>query len=129
MIPVTQPSGLARRGRKLFLAGLLVGILAGSRPGAADELFRDRIAPIFAARCLGCHNDLDRKGGFSLETAEDFFAAEPVVAGDPTASGLIDLVVGADGAAPAMPKTGAALTAEEVAALREWIAAGAHWPE
>lgn len=96
---------------------------------ANDSLFAERIAPLFASRCLGCHNDLDRKGGFSLETAEGFLAAEAVVAGDPAASWLVDLVVSADGAAPAMPKTGAYLTAEEVADLREWIAAGAHWPE
>src|SRR5690606_14228319 len=46
--------------------------------------------------------------------------------GDPDASLLIEYVSGDD---PMMPKRGEKLTADEVAALRAWIAAGAKWPE
>src|SRR5690606_17236332 len=54
---------------------------------------------------------------------------EFVVAGDPDASYLVDLITAADGARPAMPKEGAPLSEPQVALIRRWIAAGADWPE
>ncbi len=118
--------------RPVWLAGLvcLAWNPANVLPVAADEgHFRERIAPLFAVRCLGCHNSLDRKGGFSLQTADEFAAVGAVTAGDPAASWLIDQVTSTDGAPPAMPKTGEHLSNKEVAALREWIEAGADWPD
>lgn len=106
-----------------------VCLLSAFSPVAADEqLFREKVAGLFAARCLACHNDRDRAGGFSLQDAESFFSAGVVVAGDPAASSLADFVSSSDGSRPLMPKNGEPLSAEETAAVRDWIAAGAQWP-
>jgi hypothetical protein len=99
---------------------------------AADDLFRDRIAPLFERRCLSCHNATDRKGGFSLETRGELLKGgdegEVVTPGDPQASSLIEQVTPVNGKA-AMPKKADSLSANDIAALRDWIAKGAVWPE
>jgi hypothetical protein len=51
-----------------------------------------------------------------------------IVPGDVTASYLFDLVTAPSGQLR-MPPEGEPLTAEEVALLRNWITAGAHWPD
>jgi len=91
----------------------------------------DQIAPIFERRCFSCHNDRDRRGGLSLESAASLVrggdSGEVVWAGDPESSYLLELIVPVDGRA-AMPKNADPLTAAEIEAIRRWIAAGAEWP-
>ena len=100
---------------------------SGAQP---DQLFHDKIAPIFERACLSCHNENDRKGGLSLESAdglrkggESGVVVEP---SNPRASLLLDYV---SGPKPQMPKEGGPLAEEEVEAIRAWIAAGAGWPD
>ena len=94
---------------------------------AEDDLFRERVAPVLQRRCLGCHNEHDRKGGYSLQKATSAIAAGIVVPGDPAASELLELVTPIDGQAE-MPQNGEPLAADEVEALRRWIEQGAEWP-
>ena len=98
---------------------------------AAEQLFRTRVAPIFQRRCLNCHNAVENKGDFSLETAESAFAGgpsgEPITAGKPDESLLLELITPENGKA-AMPQKADPLRPEEIAVIREWIAAGATWP-
>ena len=102
-------------------------LLAAQEPATLFE----QIAPIFERRCFSCHNDRDRKGGLSLESAEALGkggdSGEVVWAGDPESSYLLELIVPVDGRA-AMPKNADPLTAAEIEAVRRWIASGAHWP-
>jgi mono/diheme cytochrome c family protein len=102
-------------------------LLAAQEPAA----FFEQIAPIFERRCFSCHNDRDRKGGLSLESAEALGkggdSGEVVWAGDPESSYLLELIVPVDGRA-AMPKNADPLTAAEIEAVRRWIASGAQWP-
>ena len=49
-----------------------------------------------------------------------------IVPGKPDESLLIEYVSGSE---PQMPKDAQALSADEVAALRRWVAAGASWPD
>ncbi len=65
----------------------------------------------------------------SLATIEDLRASEYVIAGDPKASYLIELVASVDGEPPAMPQEADPLSDEQVDLLRKWIAEGAIWPE
>jgi hypothetical protein len=78
---------------------------------------------------LSCHSDAQRKGGLSLATRKEMLAGgesgAAVTPGKPDESLLLDYV---SGEKPEMPKTGPPLTAEEVAAINEWIAAGALLP-
>ena len=74
---------------------------------AAPVDFRGDIAPILERRCLSCHNDRDRRGGPSLQTAKATFqggdSGEVIAPGDPESSLLLDFVVPVDGIAE-MPK-------------------------
>ena len=98
---------------------------------AAPVDFQGDVAPIFVRRCLNCHNDGDRRGGLSLQSAamagtggESGKVIEP---GDAASSYLLDLLIPTDGVAE-MPKDEAPLAATEIDILRRWIAEGAVWP-
>ncbi len=96
----------------------------------ADDLFHEQVAPLLERKCLNCHNDQDRKGQFSLQTREQLADSGFVTNGKPDESQLLSVVVAEPpDARPLMPKEGTALTADEVDLLREWIAAGAEWPD
>ena len=94
---------------------------------SADSLFRDHVAPIFKQRCLGCHNDAEHKGDFSLQTSASAFQDGYVEAGNAAASHLVELITPVDGKAK-MPKNADPLSPAEIAAIRNWIDSGAKWP-
>ncbi|MDX1965984.1 MAG: DUF1553 domain-containing protein [Planctomycetaceae bacterium] len=92
--------------------------------------FREQVVPILERRCVSCHNSGDPKGGLALDTRASALKGgdlgAPLIPGKPETSLLLDYV---SGDAPEMPKNGPPLQPEEVAVLRDWIAAGAIWPE
>jgi mono/diheme cytochrome c family protein len=106
-----------------------------SATDAAPVDFAQEVAPIFEAHCVRCHNATERKGKFSLATAEEFFMKRKgheavLVAGAADDSLLVELITPPHpGAEPDMPEEGEPLTAEQVAVIRRWIAEGARWPE
>lgn len=93
--------------------------------------FRREVQPILRKRCVACHNQRNRRGGLSLDSADAAGAGGEsgavIVPGDPESSYLLDLVTPSDGAAE-MPKGESPLKAEEIAVIRRWIAGGADWP-
>src|SRR3954463_7703656 len=91
--------------------------------------FSRDIAPIFEQHCIRCHQPSNKKGGFSLATAAELKSNEYVVAGDPDASYLTEIVRAGPGEKPLMPKEGAPLSMQEVSILRDWIREGAIWPD
>ena len=112
---------------------LVVVLASGSlnltdRSAYAEDLFRDRIAPILERRCVSCHNDRQQEGDFSLQTAKSALADGYIEPGDPESSHLLDLITPANGKA-SMPKDADPLSAEEVVLIRDWIRAGAVWPD
>ncbi len=117
---------------------LVVLLLSGATGSATTDDFERAVAPLLESRCLACHSAATAKGGLSLESRAEALRGgksgeAAFVAGDPDASALIAAIeprVTADGARKArMPKSGAPLAAGEVALLRDWIAAGAPWPD
>ncbi len=94
----------------------------------AGPSFEKDVVPILERRCLGCHNDGDEKGDFSLQSRRTAFADGYLEPGKPAESHLLDLVTPTDGKA-AMPKGGEPLSAAELKVLRDWIDAGATWPD
>jgi hypothetical protein len=94
----------------------------------ADETFDDSIAPLLERRCLGCHNDQQRQGEFSLQSAPTAFADGYITAGDADGSHLIELVTPQAGQS-LMPKDADPLSSDEIQLLRDWIDNGAHWPQ
>ncbi|MGI8982532.1 MAG: DUF1553 domain-containing protein [Pirellulaceae bacterium] len=113
---------------QVFIA-VLASVLAFGKSQGADVDFRRDIAPIFEQRCLSCHNGAEKKGKLSLQTEKEALAGgengAAIEPGKPAGSLLLDYI---SGDKPEMPKKGSPLKKEEVALIRDWIAAGAKWP-
>lgn len=124
--------------RRLILIALtastgLVCLADASKSSAAnsDEFFEKRIRPILANNCFNCHSALtNSKGGLRVDDRQGLLtggqSGSAVVPGKPDESLLISAVSYAHDELK-MPPT-KRLSVEEVSDLREWIAAGAHWP-
>jgi hypothetical protein len=110
-----------------LLAG---GLLAAPQAPAAEVIdFQEHVAPLLETHCLGCHSKNIAKGEMSFASRDQLFENGYVVPGDPEGSYLLELIAGVDGEPPEMPQEAAPLPAEAVAVIRNWIAAGADWPE
>ncbi|MBL8174277.1 MAG: PSD1 domain-containing protein [Bryobacterales bacterium] len=100
-----------------------------SAPAATAEFFENKIRPILANNCYGCHTD-SNLGGLRLDSLEAMKKGgkrgAAVAPGDPSKSLLMTAVRHTD-AALKMPM-GNKLKGEEIGALEEWIKAGAMWP-
>jgi hypothetical protein len=110
---------------------------ADERPAAgpvvADAVdFERDIAPVFIMHCLECHSERNTSGGLVLSHSAGIErggeAGEAIVPGKPDESLLLERVQ--NGEMPP-PKSGRPrpLSEKDQAALRKWIAAGAHWPK
>ena len=110
----------------------IITIALACTGGTADadptELF-DQVGSILSRRCITCHSDQDAKGGLSLSTKEAFLSGgdsgSAIDAAQPLDSLLLEMI---SGSSPEMPKDADALKEEEVALIRQWLAAGAKWP-
>ncbi len=110
----------------------LVSVLAEEARAVDDVDYETEIRPLLRDRCLSCHGALRQQGGLRIDTAAALLkggdsgpAIEP---GKADASELIARV-STDDESIRMPPEGEALTADEVALLTRWIAAGAPRPE
>jgi hypothetical protein len=93
--------------------------------------FAKEVQPILAKRCIGCHGGAQQMAGLRLDNAKDALAGgysgAVIVPGHSATSKLVDRISSTkDGYR--MPPAGPALKPEEVAALKNWIEAGAVWP-
>ena len=113
--------------RRLLLLTFALLPQSGSRIAAAD-LFTQQIAPLLERRCLSCHNSVDRRGQFSLQTQHEALQSGHVVPGQPADSQLLTVITSQNGKAPEMPGSGPPLTPAEVQLLQQWIQQGAPWP-
>lgn len=100
--------------------------------GAADPFLRT-VAPALEARCVHCHHRGNLKGAFDITTREGMLrggdSGPALVPGNLEESAVYTRTVPHDGGRPEMPAKGEPLSESERQALREWIAAGAPWPE
>jgi hypothetical protein len=109
--------------------GLFVAVLAAPLQAARADFEKDVAVPV-VKNCLTCHNAGEARGGLDLTCRTGLLkggkSGPAVVPGRPDGSRLIDRV-----AAGTMPprKAGKPLCAAEVAALTEWVRAGAPWPD
>ncbi|MEZ5403437.1 MAG: PSD1 and planctomycete cytochrome C domain-containing protein [Bryobacteraceae bacterium] len=98
---------------------------------AADPavFFEEKIRPMLAARCIGCHGDA-KVSGLRLDSREGFLAGgrhgPALVPSDPDGS-LFVRAVRRSGELKMPP--GEALAASDVANLEEWVKLGAPWPK
>jgi mono/diheme cytochrome c family protein len=123
--------------RSVLIAGWWVLLTAGATHSddaaplavAPAVDFAHDVAPLFVEHCLRCHQPGNEKGELSFATPENLLKLGHVVPGDPAASYLLEVVTGANGEPPAMPKEGDPLTPAQIDTLRRWIADGAVWPD
>ncbi len=101
-----------------------------SAPAADLHFFESKVRPLLAVKCFACHANSEM-GGLRLDSAARVLQGgsrgSAVVPGDPASSLLLTAVRRTRPdlrMPPAEP-----LSADEVAILEEWIAAGANWPE
>ena len=102
-----------------------VGLPAQESDAEGSRFFKDRVAPILRARCLGCHNE-ELKDGISFEDREGLLTGAnygpTIVPGKPEQSALIH-AVRQDG--DLMMPPGGKLSKREIETLTEWIRKGA----
>jgi hypothetical protein len=86
--------------------------------------FAESVAPIFAKRCLACHNAKYSKGRYNMENFAGIMkggeSGAAVEIGDAESSTLFAMIE--DGS---MPKDADPLTPEQLAAVKKWINTGA----
>ena len=105
-----------------------------SRVAAAERLFTLRVLPLLREKCLGCHggDPDDLRGDYDLLTRESMLrggeSEEPsLVPGEPDKSSLY-LAVLWDGL-EMPPKESDRLNERQTGWIRQWIEAGAPWPD
>jgi mono/diheme cytochrome c family protein len=114
----------------LFRAGNGEDTVQSSEPTFTE------VRAILAAKCLACHgNDAkELKGDYDLRTREAAIKGgesgeAAIVPGQPEKSPLYRALTWQDESLQMPPKENDRLSAEQVAAVRRWIAAGAKWEE
>lgn len=86
--------------------------------------FSKEIAPVFAKRCLACHNARVAKGRYNMESFAGIVkggeVGDTVISGKPDDSHLVTVIV--DGS---MPQDADPLTESQIASVEKWISLGA----
>jgi mono/diheme cytochrome c family protein len=111
----------------------VLGILVGASSAAAQPAlvqFEKKVRPLFIAKCVSCHGPEQQKGGLRLDSRSALLAGgdrgTAIVPGKPNDSLLLH-VLAHDGEVKMPPKN--KLSAAEIAAVTEWVQAGAPWPD
>ncbi|MEO6595671.1 MAG: c-type cytochrome domain-containing protein, partial [Planctomycetota bacterium] len=124
-----EPLG-EKKARKVVSPGTVDATAASLAPAAAATEFERTITPILERTCIKCHNEDKQKGELLLATREGILKGGEngavVVPGKPDESELLRRCLLPLDDDDHMPPAGKPQpTAEEVEALRAWIAAGA----
>ncbi len=108
-------------------------VFGSAAPIVADESvdYVRRVKPVLQTRCYACHGVLKQEAGLRLDTAalalKGGEAGAVIKPGDVESSSILRRVSSSDDA-ERMPPEGEPLKADEIAALRGWILAGAVAP-
>lgn len=111
----------------------MVTALAFQAPTGATETidYLKQIKPILAERCYACHGALKQEGDLRVDTAglaaQGGVSGPAIEAGNAEASLLLQRIESAH-ASERMPAEGKPLPADQIAAIRRWIEAGASAP-
>jgi mono/diheme cytochrome c family protein len=107
-------------------------LLAAGLAGAAgtDEFFESRVRPVFVRNCYTCHTDA-HSGGLRLDSAEAVAkggqSGPAIIPGKPEESLLVQAIRQTHPRIKMPP--GGKLKDDEIAAIVEWVKAGAVWPK
>ena len=130
--------------RILIVAAIAASFLTARSANAADdndaasfsraeEVFANRVLPIFREKCFACHGDDadDIRGEFTMLTREGLLRGgesenASLVPGKPQESPLLQAIRWDGLEMP--PKENDRLNEQQIAYVEEWIADGAPWP-
>lgn len=107
---------------------VVLSLLAGSAGAIADDkvTYTDHVRPVFANRCLNCHNAEKHKGGLDLSTYGGALTGSSggkiVNPGEADGSTLFGVV--SHTREPKMPPSGTKIADAEIELIRKWIADG-----
>lgn len=116
------------------IVGVVAGMTVGAGAGAEEGEYLAKVKPLLKERCYACHGSLKQKGELRLDTVELMMegggSGPAVEKGKPEESLLLERVAATDVLERMPPEhEGEPFTAEQVATIREWIAAGAPGPD
>jgi mono/diheme cytochrome c family protein len=94
--------------------------------------FEAKIRPLLSKHCTECHGDKKQKGGLRLDLKSHAFKGSEngavILPGNSAKSPLLQRVLSTE-PDEKMPPKGERLSSEDVALLKNWLDAGAPWPE
>lgn len=109
---------------------LPIAVAAGDETNRPD--YTTQIKPLLARHCVECHGPKKQQSGLRVDSGRALIqggdSGPAVVPKDAAKSLLMHAVTGTEGASK-MPPEGPALSPEEIEVLRDWIAAGAAFPQ
>src|SRR5262245_37543630 len=91
-------------------------------PAAAQQMFAERVRPVFEKNCTSCHNPDQLKAGLDLTKLETLIKGSdsgPVFVPGSAKESLLFQLIQADGTPHMPPKK--QLTGADIATLRNWI--------
>lgn len=105
-------------------------LMAMSAPTEAQEIqFGRDVFPILQRSCIECHGSKEQKGGLRMDRKADLLKSEVVTAGNASASELFRRINLGKEHDDVMPNRGDLLKKREIETIRQWISAGAVWPD
>jgi mono/diheme cytochrome c family protein len=114
-----------------FTASEAAAPLSAAKTASELPLFADKVRPVLAARCYGCHGPDVQQNGLRLDSLPALLKGSdsgPVVLpGHSDKSRLVRRLMAAE--RPQMPYGGPPLSGDQIAAIRQWIDAGAPGPD
>ncbi len=121
-------------GVAFLLSGLAGGAEAVLDAEEASRLFSTKVYPVLESKCFPCHGEDKQKSDLDLRSLDRVLlggesGAAVLVPGGPGESLLYTAVTWQDPDLEMPPKENDRLTAEQIGYIKQWIAAGAPWPE
>jgi cytochrome c553 len=116
----------------VLLATLLLTLLStqSATPAPAPPISFDKdVKPVLEQHCLSCHGETMQSGKFDLRSRDNALKGgargSDILPGDAAASRLYRRIAGLE--RPSMPAQAEPLSAEQIAAIKQWIDEGAAW--
>jgi mono/diheme cytochrome c family protein len=115
---------------------LLANVCLATETTEGEKLFALKVKPLFSSRCMACHGEEGKKikGGLDMRTRETLlkggneFGHKVLVPGDSPNSQLYRVTTRTVEDYEMPPKKADKLSEEETWIIRDWIKAGAPWP-
>lgn len=121
----------------VIVFGLATKDVCAAEPSKGEKLFALKVKSLFAEKCIACHGDDPDEiaGGFDMRSRKamlkggESYAEETLVPGKGEKSFLYIATTRSEEGFEMPPKEAERLTQEETWWIRDWINAGAPWPD